>query len=229
MTDELENIAARYARRKDLVNRYSRFNADVLQGRQEWQRALVALLKAHRVSDLSQTSILEVGCGSGGNLLEFLQLGANPELLAGNELLPERLEAAKRRLPSSVRFYPGDASALTLDEGSFDIVFASVVFSSILDDDLQEKLAMTMWRLVRNRGGVLFYDFAFNNPNNPDVRGVPMSRIKSLFPAGKISARKITLAPPIARRVVRVHPVLYTLFNFCPLLRTHLLCYIEKP
>jgi hypothetical protein len=39
---------------------------------------------------------------------------------------------------------------------------------------------------------------------------------------------RVTLAPPLARTVCRVHPALYTALNALPLLRTHLLCWIEK-
>jgi ubiquinone/menaquinone biosynthesis C-methylase UbiE len=229
VNDELDNIVERYARRKGLSGLYSAFNADVVLQRQAWQRSLIALLKEVRIADFSDLSILEVGCGTGGNILEFIQLGANPERIAGNELLPERVEAARQRLPTAVRIHPGDASALVLDDASFDIVYASVVFSSILDDGLQERLAKTMWRLVKSGGGVLWYDFTFNNPNNPDVRAVPMLRIKELFPDGIVHAKRITLAPPIARRVARIHPALYAALDFCPLLRTHLLCYLAKP
>jgi hypothetical protein len=76
---------------------------------------------------------------------------------------------------------------------------------------------------------VLWYDFTVNNPGNPDVRGVPVSRIRELFPHGHLSTRRLTLAPPIARCVCRVHPMLYSWFNTVPLLRTHVLAWIEKP
>lgn len=82
---------------------------------------------------------------------------------------------------------------------------------------------------MKPNGVVLWYDFTFNNPNNPDVRGVPVKRIKELFPSGKIKIQKVTLAPPIARRMVAVSPRLYGLFNLFPFLRTHILCYIQKP
>jgi len=72
-------------------------------------------------------------------------------------------------------------------------------------------------------------DFTFDNPRNPDVRGVPAARLRALFPEGRIVARRVTLAPPVARRVCSIHPSLYTVFNALPLLRTHLLCWIEKP
>ena len=35
--------------------------------------------------------------------------------------------------------------------------------------------------------------------------------------------RRLTLAPPLARAVTRVHPGLYTVFNALPWLRTHVL------
>lgn len=85
-----------------------------------------------------------------------------------------------------------------------------------------------MWSLVKLGGGVLWYDFTYNNPNNPDVRGVPISRIMALFPSAKVRVQKVTLAPPIARRVVPLSPHLYGLLNTLPLLRTHALCYLEK-
>jgi hypothetical protein len=44
-----------------------------------------------------------------------------------------------------------------------------------------------------------------------------------------ITARRVTLAPPISRRLTRVHPGLYGVINALPFLRTHLLCWIAKP
>ena len=75
---------------------------------------------------------------------------------------------------------------------------------------------------------MLWYDFTVDNPRNADVRGVPLARVRALFPRGQLTARRVTLAPPIARAVCRVHPALYTACNALPLLRTHLLCWIAK-
>ena len=224
---EVEKIAERYERRKSLVgSRYSRFNAEVIAATQERQRALVTLLKKNHVSSLDGVDILEVGCGGGANLQELLLLGAQPEHLSGNDLLPDRLEDARHRLPQTVRLYPGDASVLQFEPASFDIVYQSTVFSSILDDGLQGRLADAMWRWVRPGGGVLWYDFTVNNPSNPDVRGVPLWRVRQLFPQGKIDVRRITLAPPISRRV---HPMLCKILNALPMLRTHILAFVRKP
>ena len=226
--DETRAVAERYARREG-GDRYSLLRPEVWQTVQERQRAMLRRFAAEGVTDLAALRLTEVGCGSGGNLLELLRLGFRPEHLAGVELLPERLAQARAVLPASLALHAGDACALQLEPQSQDIVFVSTVFSSLLDDSFQQRLADAMWRWVRPGGGVLWYDFTVDNPANRDVRGVPLSRVRQLFPQGRVDARRVTLAPPIARRVVRLHPSLYTVFNIVPVLRTHVLAWIAKP
>jgi len=110
-----------------------------------------------------------------------------------------------------------------------DIVLQSTVFSSLLDDGFQQRLAEAMWRWVRPGGAVLWHDFTVNNPRNRDVRGVPLSRVRALFPQAQLDVRRITLAPPLARRVCAWHPALYPVLNALPLLRTHVLVWVGKP
>lgn len=120
-TGEVDEVRKRCERRRTqgIDWRYNLLNPAVWQMVHERQRALLQLLHRLGWEDLAQKTLLEVGCGSGGKLLEMLRFG-------------------------------------------FD-------------------------------------------------------------------ARRVTLAPPVARQVVRLHPSLYTLFNMTPLLRTHVLAWIEKP
>jgi SAM-dependent methyltransferase len=221
-------VAERYARRASAGDRYSVLRPDVWQTLQERQRALIALFARLGWTDLSEKRLLEVGCGGGSNLLELLRLGFAAEHLGGVELLSDRYAQARRALPAALSLHGGDALQLPLPEATQDAVFVSTVFSSLLDDAYQERLAAVMWRWVRPGGGVLWYDFTVDNPRNRDVRGVPLSRVRALFPHARIEARRVTLAPPIARAVTRVHPALYTLFNALPPLRTHVLAWIAK-
>jgi SAM-dependent methyltransferase len=225
---EPDAVRARYARRTD-TGRYSLLRPDVWQGVQERQREMIKLFVQLGWNDLSALRLLEVGCGGGDNLLELLRLGFTPERLSGAELLAERCAQARRVLPASVLLHEGDALQMAVEPGSQDIVFVSTVFSSLLDDAFQQRLADTMWRWLKPGGGVLWYDFTVNNPSNADVRGVPLRRVQALFPQGRLRHQRVTLAPPIARRVCPLHPSLYTLFNAVPLLRTHLLAWIGKP
>ncbi len=229
--DETHAVAERYARRRAgaLADRYSLLQPDVWQSVHERQRAMIGLFVQLGMTDLSGLRLLEVGCGAGGNLLELLRMGFAPANLAGAELLPERLAQARQVLPEAVTLWGGDASALAIAPASRDIVFQSTVFSSLLDDGFQQHLADAMWRWVAPGGGVLWYDFVVDNPRNPDVRGVPLARIRQLFPQARVHCRRVTLAPPIARALCRLHPGLYPVFNALPLLRTHVLVWLEKP
>lgn len=219
---ELDAIAQRYARR-DAGDRYSLLRPEVWQMWQERQRALLKLL-ARRPGVPADWRATEVGCGAGGNLLDLLRLGLRPEHLTGIELLPERLVSARAALPERVRLLAGDASSAEVVPESQDLVLQSTVFSSILDDALQQRVASAMWRWLKPGGAIVWYDFTVNNPRNPDVRGVPLARVRELFPQGRFTARRVTLAPPLARAL----PAAYALFNLVPWLRTHRLVLIEK-
>ncbi len=228
-TPEIQSVRERYARRAPHDPRYSLLNPAALLAMQERQRALLALFRRLGWSDLSQLKLHEVGSGTGSNLVELLLMGFAPQNLSGVELLPERHAAARERLPAAVQLAQGDALLLTPPAASVDIVLQSTVFSSLLDDAFQQRLADAMWAAVKPGGGVLWYDFTFNNPRNPDVRGVPLARVRALFPQARLHATRITLAPPIARAVVPIHPGLYAVANALPLLRTHVLAWVGKP
>jgi hypothetical protein len=87
-----------------------------------------------------------------------------------------------------------------------------------------------MIRVLRRKGAVLWYDFAYNNPRNPDVHGVGAREVRALFPGFDASLLRVTLAPPIARRLPeRLLPVLYPLLSSISPLRTHYLGFLIKP
>ena len=226
--DEARAVKARYARRPAADSRYSLFDPTALQALQERQRAVLRRLARQGLTDLPALRLLDVGCGTGGNLLDCLRMGFLPEHLAGIELLAERLKVARACLPASVDLRRGDATALDLPAAGFDIVTQFTVFSSLLDGAFQQRLADAMWAWVRPGGGILWYDFTVNNPRNADVRGVPLSSVRELFPQGRISAERLTLAPPIARVVNRIHPLLGSMLGCISPLRTHVLCWIGK-
>jgi ubiquinone/menaquinone biosynthesis C-methylase UbiE len=228
--NELEDIQQRYERRAATVppGRYDALNPAEYMAAQEKQRALIRWIRSCGLAPLPNKRLLEVGCGTGNDLLEFIQIGFTPENLAGYELIEDRIAEARKRLPSSVTLRLGNAARAEFPQESFDVVYQSTVFTSILDDSLQESLAAKMWSLVKPGGGVLWCDFTYDNPRNPDVRGVPLSRVRQLFSDGVVRSWRIGLAPPISRRITRIHPGLYGLANVFPFLRTHVLCWIEK-
>ena len=230
---EIGRIRERYARRavEGLAldkGRYRALNPDVYLSWQEKVRGIIRCLRQYGIAPVAQRTVLEVGCGHGSDLLELIRLGFQPENLVGVDLMEDHVKVARLRLPVNVRLFVGDASQVVLPGESFDVVYQSTVFTSILDFNLQQRLAARMWGLAKSGGGILWYDFAYDNPRNPDVKGVTLARIRSLFPEGRIKCWRLRLAPPISRMVTLIHPTLYTLFNAVPVLRTHLLCWIQK-
>ena len=213
--------------------RHAFLQPDVWQSLQERQRVLAGLFVELGWTDLSGRQVVEVGCGAGGNLLELLRMGFMPRHLTGIEIDRERHAHAREVLPASLRLIHGDAlgdeAQRMISPRSQDIVLQATVFSSILKSDTQAQLAETLWRWERPGGGVLWYDFAVDNPRNPNVRGVPLDRVRALFPQAQLKVRRVTLAPPLARAVCRLHPALYHLFNALPWLRTHRLVWAAKP
>ncbi|MCF6237743.1 MAG: methyltransferase domain-containing protein [Candidatus Marinimicrobia bacterium] len=117
------------------------------------------------------------------------------------ELDEKRAKVAEERIiGADIR--AGNGAALPWEDDSFDIVFQSTVFTSILDDETKQKVADEMKRVCKADGFILWYDFAYNSPKNPDVKGVTKCEIRKLFKDWNCEIRKVTLAPPIARRTV---------------------------
>lgn len=227
--DDRAEMPARYARRAARAGLYDPLRPEVMAARQQRQRVLARLLVQHLRVPRSEATLLEVGCGDGSNLLELLQLGFAPERLLGNELLPERAAAARSRLPAALRVLESDALALALPPASLDLVLQSTVFSSLLDAGFRLRLAQQLWHWLKPGGAVIWYDFTVDNPRNADVKGMPRSELRRLFPAASIDARRVTLAPPLARRAAALHPALPAWLAVLPPLRTHCLAWIAKP
>lgn len=223
---EARRIREAYGRR---LTTYDPVEPWVLYTRQERERALARWMRDDLPAPASELRLLELGCGAGANLADFIRLGLAPDNLWGIDLLEDRIRQARARLPDAVHLAVGDAGIAGDRERVFHVVFQSMMCSSILDDFVLDRVTRRMWELTQPGGGVLWYDFCYDNPRNPDVRGLPLSRVRALFPAPVAWSRRVTLAPPVSRVATRLYPSLYTIFNSIPLLRTHRLCWIPKP
>ena len=232
---EAAAVVQRYARRDDAHDpRYSPLRPEVRHEQVDRLAALLDLLARRAARGdgwpaVPALRLAEVGCGDGANLLQALQLGFDPAHLTGLELLPDRVQASRRRLPAGVTLIEGDATQAPLSPASQHLVMAFTVFSSLLDAVFRQRLADAMWSWLQPGGAVVAYDFTWDNPRNPDVRGVPRAELERLFPQGHFTSRRLTLAPPLARRAAAVHPALARALNLLPPLRTHLLAWIDKP
>jgi ubiquinone/menaquinone biosynthesis C-methylase UbiE len=195
---------------------------------QRRQREFRKIFAANFPNGLKDIKLLEIGCGAGQWLVEFAAFDFRFANFAGIEIMPERAKLAKERVPGA-KILEGDASTLPWADESFDIVFQSTVFTSIKDDEKKKKIADEMKRVCRKTGFILWYDFKIDNPSNSNVKGVARPEIRSLFAPWNCEIRSVTLAPPIARRIVPLSwSLAEDLETFFPFLRTHLIAIIRK-
>jgi ubiquinone/menaquinone biosynthesis C-methylase UbiE len=226
---EVSRIRAAYARRGQTVpkDRYSLFNMGNQLAHLELQSVILRSLKRFRRTDLERQTILDIGCGRGYWLRQFIQWGARPHNLFGVDLLAERIHDAKLLCPVGVTLYNGDASRLAFENHTFDLVLQFTVFTSILDPAMKKNVALEMARVLKPGGAILWYDYFMSNPSNPDVRGIKREEMSELFPEFTISLERITFAPPVGRAVGSFSPGLYRLLSATKLLCTHYLGLIQ--
>lgn len=230
MVSELDRIRTEYARRAqdaDLAERYSLLRPDVQFTMQTMERAILRLLQRQGYDPLGRLDMLEVGCGSGAVLLNLIRWGADPARLHGCDLVEERVAAARHRLPLASSLVVADGGALPYANARFDLVLQVTVLTSVLDSGLRQRMSREMWRVLRPGGAVLSYDFRFQGAN-PAVRAVHPREIRELFPEGRFMQQRITLAPPVARRLARRSWLACELLHAIPWLRTHDLVLVEK-
>ncbi len=217
---EEKRIQEAYARR-GRTSLYSRFNTAYLFMVQEREKRCLDLLGRYGCTALENKNILEIGCGTGDLLRDLIKWGARPENVFGVELIDERVKEAIHLCPKDVNILQGNAAKLQLPDQMFDLVLQSTVFTSVLDYFTKQQMAAEMCRVLKRHGLIVWYDYHMNNPKNPDVKGVRLREIKALFPNCDIRLERITLAPPIARRVAPYSWLVCYLLSKIPWICSH--------
>lgn len=229
VSSSAEQIIEEYRRRdRELpADFYSLHHVPNLYMRVGQLRGLAWALKVSKLAPLADRKILEVGCGRGNWLAIYESFDAKRVNLAGIELHAGHAEETRQKFPTA-DIRAGDATRLPWNDGQFDIVFQSLMFTSILDDQMKQAIAREMVRVCKPGGAILWYDFNVNNPNNPHVRGVKRREIAALFPDCTIRLRRLTLAPPIVRRLAGVSWLGCELLEKLSLLNTHYFGVLRK-
>lgn len=229
MNPDVQRLRDYYATRlgsSDIARRYSLSDPAALFARQRRSRVALSLLTAHGLTDLSTLRIMEIGCGSGDVAAEYFSHGARPANIHGLDILPLRAAEARERVPGA-RFLCADGALLPYRDRSFDVVLQYTALSSILSPQWRQEVAAEMLRVLQPGGLILWYDFLWN-PLNKQTIGLRKKDLRELFPQCELVFRRVTLIPPIARRVVRMSWWLAeTLENF-RLLNSHYFVAIRK-
>lgn len=226
---ERERIQLEYKRRAREISpdRYAASQPAARFMQESRNRMAAAMLRRVGVFPKPADQCLEVGFGDIGWLRQLKDWGVSESNLHGIELFPERAHKARELLPAA-DLRTGDAVELPWDDRTFRLVIASTLFTSVLDNNVRRLIADEICRVLRPGGALLWYDFAYNNPRNPNVRGIARTEIRKLFPALQGKIQSATLAPPLTRLIAPRWWRLATFFEAIPLLRTHLIAVLVK-
>jgi len=221
---EAKRIRAEYERREREIGRefYALTSPPNLFTRHGQERALLRGLTRAQALPLGDKQILEVGCGRGQWFGVLEDFGARRECLSGIDLDPGRIAEARQRYPGA-DLRAGDATRLPWDSGTFDVVLQSTVFSSILDPEVRRAVAAEMARVVRPTGVIVWYDLRYGNPRNPNVQGIGAGEIRELFGSFTVELESVTLATPLARKLVPRSWLVATVLERMSVLNTHYL------
>lgn len=250
---ETFRIHAEYCRRdaEGLSQIYHYMNPAFMFHMQERERAILDMLREEHI-DLSECTVLEVGCGTGHILQRFLEFGAREA--TGIDLMEARIEIGRKRYPN-LRLDQGNAAKLPYANDYFDLVTQFMCLSSVLDPIMRQTIAAEMWRVLRPGGAILSYDLrllprparifislagmltprgAVNGSRGSakqqptPIHPLSISEIKSLFRGGLLRYRTVSLDFNLARLAGKFN-LLTSLLSTIPLLRTHYLVLVRKP
>jgi SAM-dependent methyltransferase len=228
--DHLEaQLISEYERRDRMVSDslYAQDNPSYLLMSQARERVSLRLLSEAGLFPRAGMPCLEVGYGRLGALGTLISWGLRESDLHGIEMDPRRAAAAQAAL-SGADLRVGDARHVPWADETFSLVVTWTVFSSILSRTAREAVATEIIRVLKPGGALLYYDFAWNNPKNPHVRGVSGREVRRLFAGLDGSIRSATLAPPLARIFASRSWLLATALDGIPFLRSHRVAVLVK-
>ena len=106
------------------------------------RRKFLELLKE---VDFSNASVLEIGSGPGGNVVEISKL--NPKRLVGVDISNDMINLAKNKVPEQVELIKIDGETLPFKDGEFDIVFSATVLQHNTDEKMLINIVNEMSRV----------------------------------------------------------------------------------
>ena len=99
--------------------------------------------------------VLEVGCGTGLNLMLYRQAGCS---VYGIDLSPSMLEVAYSKLGEDADLQLGDASSMQYQKNFFDLVIAMFLLHD-MPSELRPAVMREMIRVTKQEGRILIIDF----------------------------------------------------------------------
>lgn len=191
----------RYYRKRGQFRNDLRLNPEVLFQTLAFEASVVRALGAVR-HDPARSRVLDVGCGGGGDIYQLLRVGYDPPNITGIDIQKDRLVAARSLYPRS-RFLHIDATRMSFDDCSFDLVFESTMFATLSSDRERGAIASEMIRVCKPGGHLLLADWRVPKPGSSDYKALTHKELATLFRVGTATELDLVhrgaLVPPLGR------------------------------
>jgi len=201
---------SRPADRNDLIR-----NPEVLFQVLASQRALWRALRT--IGFTPGQRVVEIGGGSGGSLVQFMEVGCPIDTLVSLDNQAVNAEIGRKKFPG-MKFITADGASTGLDRASFDVVFSSTMFGRIPDLAVAQSIGTEMRRIAKPGGHIIVRDWNFGDPRDSDSIGVTHKRIREIFGLPIAHTESGSMTQPVGRRISRFALALYFLLQpLCPL------------
>jgi ubiquinone/menaquinone biosynthesis C-methylase UbiE len=159
--------------------------ADEAHYRWQTENPLIAGTERELLSGfpIAAGTVLEVGCGEGGNLVNLLSANAVGALVVGLDLFERKLTFARANVPGA-RFVCGNALALPFRDRAFDAVLCRDVLHHL---DVREPALRELRRVCKPGGNIWILEPNGDNPLmrllallRPHERGLLRNSVASL-------------------------------------------------
>jgi ubiquinone/menaquinone biosynthesis C-methylase UbiE len=134
----------------------------------EPMQAGVRRIALETVTPQPSWSVLDVGCGTGTALAQYLEAGCD---VSGADVSPAMIAEAKARLGDQAELIVTDGEALPFAAERFDLVTASMVLHEVHEADRAGFVA-EMARVTKKTGRMMFVDFRFGTLRGLKGRGL---------------------------------------------------------
>ena len=143
------------------------------------QPAIIRLAETNQITG----RVLDVGCGTGENLLYLAERGFVAMGIDGAPTAIKKARAKAKRRGLNAEFEVGDALNLSMPERPFDTVIDSGLFHVFSDED-RPRFTESLGRVVRVGGTYFLMCFSDQQPGDWGPRRVTQAEIRSTFSDG---------------------------------------------
>ena len=133
-------------------------------------------------------TVLELGCGPGGNLLEVLK--HQPTKLTAVDISQDMVDLANKNIGGQVEIIKINGTTLPFPDQAFDVAFTATVLQHNTDEEMMKKILREVCRVTR--GQVVLFERVENSIKGDDLcKGRPVDYFAAICDEQGFDLKKV--------------------------------------